>query len=152
FQAAHRWAFAPIRARPASTVIVPPFRSACFSTPESSNTSSIRRILMLFPQNDSPQQTPLSRVKIGARMQAEAIIPENEIAGCPDMLVDEFSLLLEVEQIAQQLIAFRLRNAFDPVGHQTIDIESLPTCDGVHAHHWMDKGLRIRWRAGQPNG
>jgi len=52
----------------------------------------------LFAEDRHPaHQAPLVRAEIGACMQRAPIVPNQEVAGTPDVLVDEFATLLMVE-------------------------------------------------------
>src|SRR2546430_8461120 len=84
---------------------------------------------------DTPQQAPFAGGKIRARMQRAAIVPHQYVAGAPDMLVDEFFLLLMTEQLLQDRIALRPRQALDFARHQAVDIERLATRCRMRAHH-----------------
>src|SRR2546425_11134278 len=68
-------------------------------------------------------QTPLVWAEIGSCMQRATVVPHQQVAGTPDVLVDEFASLLVVEQRSEQLVALRLGQPFDPHRHQAVDVE-----------------------------
>src|SRR6266480_2192271 len=51
-----------------------------------------------FSENgQAPHETPLVRAEIGTGMQRAPVVPQQQVVGTPDMLVDEFRSLLVVE-------------------------------------------------------
>src|SRR5438552_7031571 len=84
------------------------------------------RLCRLFPANGyAPQEPSLVRGKIRAGVQRAAIVPHQQVARAPDVLVDELALLLVIEQLLQERIAFSPRQAFDLARHQTVDVKRL---------------------------
>src|SRR5204862_8299842 len=49
---------------------------------------------LLSEAGHAPQQPPRVRAEIGARVQRAAVVPHQEVAGTPDVLVDELAPLL----------------------------------------------------------
>jgi hypothetical protein len=70
-------------------------------------------------------------------MRGAAVVPEQEIAEPPDVLVDEFLLLGVVEHGVEKLLGFVLRDAFDAHAHQAIDIDGLAVGVFIGAEHRM---------------
>src|SRR5215471_15272549 len=80
----------------------------------------------LLPQNGHPpQQAALAGGEIGARMQGAAVVPHQDVARPPDMLVDELSLLLVLEELLQERVALLPRQAVDLARHQAVHVERL---------------------------
>src|SRR6202035_2798092 len=71
----------------------------------------------------APQQAPLARGEIAARVQRATVVPHHDVADAPDMLVDEFLLLLVIKKLLQDRLALLARQAFDFPCHQAADIE-----------------------------
>src|SRR5262249_56063015 len=82
-------------------------------------------------------------------MQRAAIVPDQEVAGTPDMLVDEFTTLLVVEQDREQLVALVGGQPLDPHRHQAIDVKRLASGRRMRAHHGMRVGWHT-WREPRP--
>src|SRR5262245_16480801 len=76
-------------------------------------------------------------------MQCAPIVPHQEVAGTPDVLVDEFAALLVVEQQRKQLIAFLRGQPFDAHRHEAIDVERFATGYRMGPHHWMHVGWHV---------
>ena len=70
-------------------------------------------------------------------MQRAAIVPHQDVAGPPHMLVDEARLLLMIEQRLQDRVAFRAGQAFDLARHQAVDVERLAARRRMRAHRRM---------------
>src|SRR5215217_1599299 len=120
--------------RSISSMITPPPKPP--RSPEQENVSDA--LHRLFAKNcHASQQAPLAGGKIRARVQRAAIVPHQDVAGSPDMLVDELRLLLVVEELLQNRFALLARQAFDLARHQAIDVERLATCGRMRAHHRM---------------
>src|SRR5205807_9686245 len=77
---------------------------------------------LLAEDGHAPQQAPLAGGKICARVQCATVVPHQDVAGAPDMLVDELRLLLVVEELLKDCVAFLPRQTFDLARHQAIDI------------------------------
>ena len=60
---------------------------------------------LLAQNSDAPQQPPLAGGEIRARMQRAAIIPHQDVARAPHVLVDEAWLLLMIKQCLQDRVA-----------------------------------------------
>src|SRR5207237_2769330 len=80
---------------------------------------------LLAQNSHAPQQPPLAGGEIRARMQRAAVVPHQDVAGPPRMLVDEAWVLLMIEQRLQDRVTLQTRQAFNLARHQAIDIERL---------------------------
>src|SRR5215813_1364065 len=77
------------------------------------------------------QQAALLLREVRARMNGAPIVPHQEIAELPDMLVDVFAALADVIELAQNRIALVLTHALDARGHQPVDEQRLATSVGM---------------------
>src|SRR5262245_909142 len=68
-------------------------------------------------------------------MRGAAIVPQQEIAEPPDVLVHELSSLRVIEHRVEQRCALLVRHALDADGHQSIDIDSLAASVLMGAEH-----------------
>src|SRR2546428_45596 len=68
-------------------------------------------------------QAALGRGEISACMRRAAIVPKEEIAEPPDVLVDELSSLRVIEDGIEQRPALLVRHVDDADGHEPIDID-----------------------------
>src|SRR3954452_21817363 len=108
------------QSRPLSSMVSPVVNRRALRKQE----NVVMPLCRLFAENcHAPQQAPLTGGKIRACVQRAAIVPHQDVAGPPDMLVDELRLLLVIEQLLQDRLAFLARQAFDLARHQTVDIE-----------------------------
>src|SRR5437899_1661858 len=80
---------------------------------------------LLSQNGHAPHEAPLVRTEIRAGVQRAAVVPDQKIAGSPDMLIDELGLLLVIEQQVEKLLAVLARHPLDPHRHQAIHIEGL---------------------------
>src|SRR6266571_2949029 len=86
----------------------------------------------------SPHQPTLRRRKIRARMGRAAVIPEQEVADAPDVLVDKFLLFGVVEHGLEQRAALFLRHVDDADRHQPVDVDRLAVGVLIGAEHRVD--------------
>src|SRR6266700_477692 len=82
-------------------------------------------------------QPALGRGEIGARVRRAAVVPEQQVAHAPDMLVDEFPLLGMIEDLVEQRRALLLWHVEDADRHQPIDVDRLLAGVLVGAEHRM---------------
>src|SRR5258706_607716 len=73
----------------------------------------------------SPHQPTLRRRKIRARMRRAAVVPEEQAADAPDVLVAKFLLLGMVEHGVEQRAALFLRHVDEADRHQPVDVDRL---------------------------
>src|SRR4051812_14448405 len=97
---------------------------------------------LLAEHGDAAQQAALGGIEIGAGVQRAAIVPDQEIARPPDMLIDELRLLLMVEERGEQAPALLLRYALDLARHQAVDEQRLAAGGGMGAHDGMGVARR----------
>src|SRR5436189_3197501 len=93
------------------------------SAKERARRASLDRPLALH--GDAPQLAQMGGREIAARVQRAAVVPDDEVADLPAVLVLEFRPLLVLEHAQQQRVAFLARQADDRLGHQAIDVERL---------------------------
>src|SRR6266516_7800135 len=86
----------------------------------------------------SPHQPTLRRREIRARMGRAAVVPQEEVADAPDMLVDKFLLLGVVEHGVEQRAALFPRHVDDADSHQPVDVDRLAVGVLVSAEHRVD--------------
>src|SRR6266571_3974348 len=87
-------------------------------------SSPTRRLLLvnrLALDRAAAQQAALLLREVRTRMNGAAIVPHQEIAELPDMLVDVFAALTDVIELAQDRIALHLAHALDARRHQPVD-------------------------------
>src|ERR1700722_11970406 len=68
----------------------------------------------------APQQPVLLGRKPGPRVDGAAIVPHQDIAELPHMLVNELAPLAELVELFEDRVAFGAAHALDPRGHQTV--------------------------------
>src|SRR6266568_7046858 len=90
------------------------------------------------PDRRSPHQPTLRRRKIRARMGRAAVVPEEEVADAPDVLVDKLPLLGVVEHGLEQRVALFLRHVDDADRHQSVDVDRLAVGVFIGAEHRVD--------------
>src|SRR5215467_4157775 len=74
----------------------------------------MRSIKRLALDGAATQGAALLVRPVGARVQAGEIVPHDEVADPPDVLVDDCRVLGDLEQPLQQRLAFVARHTFDP--------------------------------------
>src|SRR5262245_28298548 len=72
---------------------------------------SIQRLALAGAADDG---AALAVRPVGARVQAGEIVPHDEVADPPDVLVDDCRVLGDLEQPLQKRLAFVARYTFDP--------------------------------------
>src|SRR5712691_4281338 len=86
----------------------------------------------------SPHQPTLRRREILARMGRAAVVPEEEVADAPNVLVDKLPLLGVVEHGVEQRVALFLRHVDDADRHQPVDVDRLAVGVLIGAEHRVD--------------
>src|SRR6516165_3806908 len=76
--------------------------------------NGMRSIKRLALDGAAAQGAALLARPVGARVQAGEIVPHDEVADPPDVLVDDCRVLGDLEQPLQQRLAFVARHTFDP--------------------------------------
>ena len=76
-------------------------------------------------------------------MQGTAIVPDQKIAGSPDMLVDMRRSFRSLAQLLDGLVALRPRHADDAVGHEAVDQQAAASGLRMHNDGGMDVAGRI---------
>src|SRR6266446_7617509 len=75
------------------------------------------RVRLIWPHGSlhrgAQHQAALGRGEVGARMRGAAIVPQEQVAQSPDVLVDEFALLGMIEDGTEEGLAFFLRHVDD---------------------------------------
>src|SRR5262245_5359387 len=82
-------------------------------------------------------QPALGGGKIGARVRRAAVVPQQQVALAPHVLVDELAPLAMVPQQVEQRIALLVRQAKDFHGHQAVHVGRLAPGILMGAEHRM---------------
>ena len=77
------------------------------------------------------------RIEICARVQGTPIVPQDEVAGPPDMLIYKPPLFLVVEQGLEQPIALGAGHVQDVVRHEPVHEQSFASGIRVCSHDGM---------------
>src|SRR5579863_7341835 len=82
-------------------------------------------------------QPPLGRGKVGAGVRGAAVVPQQEIADAPSVLVDELALLRVVVYRVEQPPTLVLGDIKHFHRHQPIDVDRFPAGVLMGAKYWM---------------
>src|SRR5262252_6289347 len=77
------------------------------------------------------EQAALVLRKVGPRVDGAAVVPHQEIAELPDVLVDELAPLADRVELLQDRVALRGVEAFDARGHEPVDEQGAASGVGV---------------------